>query len=325
MTEQIPADALFGSRPLSFLITGGTGFIGERLTASLLAAGHAVTILSRRQPPAGAAHRIGLDFVSDLGQLPRDAAVDVVVNLAGARILGLPWTQRRRKVLLESRLGVTERVVRWIAGATHKPRLLISASGIGYYGVSPPGDDRWLTEDSPPRPVFMSQLCEQWERAAAGARTSGVAVACLRFGVVLGDGGALPMLLLPVRFGLGGPMGGGRQWMSWVHIDDLLRAMSHVARHAGLGQAGAWNVTAPQSVRQVEFARTAAAVLHRPAFLPTPAWPVRLALGEQADLLLGSQRVAPARLLAEGFQFVHPELAGALAALTGKPMPVRDA
>ena len=324
MNEQISPAPLFGTQPQSFLVTGGTGFIGERLTAALLAAGHAVTILSRQQPPAGTVHAQGLDFVSDLGQLPRDAAIDVVINLAGARILGLPWTRGRRQALLASRVGVTERVVRWIAGATHKPRLLISASAIGYYGVQPPGDDRWLSEDSPPQPVFMSQLCQDWERAAAGAAAHGVAVACLRFGVVLGDGGALPMLLLPVRLGLGGRLAGGEQWMSWVHIDDLLRAMAHVAVHSAPRSVGAWNVTAPQAVRQIEFSRTAAAVLHRPAFLPTPGWPIRLALGEQADLLLGGQRVAPSRLLAEGFQFAHPELAGALADLTGKPLPAQD-
>jgi uncharacterized protein (TIGR01777 family) len=307
---------LFGATPQSFLVTGGTGFIGQCLTAALLAGGHAVTILSRRQPSSAMLPAEGLTYITRLEELPRDAGIDVVVNLAGARILGLPWTAGRRRVLLDSRVGVTERLVRWIATAPRKPRLLISASAIGYYGVQAPGDDRALTEDSPPQPVFMSQLCQAWEQAAGGATAHGVAVACLRFGVVLGEGGALPMLLLPVRLGLGGRMGSGAQWTSWVHIDDLLAAMDHVARRAEPAGFGVWNVTSPEAVRQVDFARVAAGLLHRPAFFPTPAWPLRLVLGEQADLLLQGQRVRPARLVEEGFRFSFPRLQGALAALT---------
>lgn len=319
MTPTPPLSApFFGRPPQRFLLTGGTGFIGQRLTAALLAAGHAVTVLSRRPPPAGTVPPSGLDFVSDLRQLPREAAFDVVVNLAGARILGMPWTSGRRRTLLASRVGLTERLVAWIASAAHKPRLLVSASAIGYYGVQPDGDDQPLTEDSPPQPVFMSQLCQAWEQAAAGACAHGVTVACTRFGLVLGPGGALPSLLLPVRLGLAGRLGSGRQWMSWVHLDDLLGALAHVGTRPNLPPFSAWNVTAPEAVRQIDFSRTAAALLHRPAFLPTPAWPLRLALGEQSDLLLEGQRVQPTRLLQEGFPFAYPRLHEALADLTQK-------
>ncbi|HLL18876.1 MAG TPA: TIGR01777 family oxidoreductase, partial [Rubrivivax sp.] len=233
---------------------------------------------------------------------------------------GLPWTESRRRELLRSRVALTQELVAWIGTRTRRPRCLLSASAIGYYGVQPLGDDTPLGEDSPPQPVFMSQLCHQWEQAAAAAVPLGVAVACLRFGLVLGRGGALPMLLLPVRLGLGGRLGSGRQWLSWVHIDDLLRALAHAWRALEQETTAAlrvYNVTAPEAVRQADFSRTAAAVLHRPNFMPTPAWPVRLLLGEQADLLLEGQRVAPLRLQREGFVFRHPALQPALQELVG--------
>jgi uncharacterized protein (TIGR01777 family) len=167
-----------------------------------------------------------------------------------------------------------------------------------------------LNEASAPQAIFMSELCQEWEAAAAGARLHGVPVALLRFGLVLGEGGALPMMLLPVWLGLAGRMGSGRQRMSWIHLDDLLAALAHVWRHAHAD--GAWNLTAPDCPTQLEFMRTAARVAGRPCWLPTPAWPVRLLLGEQADLLLEGQRVAPARLLAGGFHFRYPAMGDAL-------------
>ncbi len=158
----------------------------------------------------------------------------------------------------------------------------------------------------------MSDLCREWEEAACQASVSGVNVACLRFGLVLGTQGALPMMLLPVRLGLGGPLGDGKQWLSWVHVDDVIAGIAHVWTR---GEGGAYNFTAPQSLTQAAFNRTAAAVLARPYGMPTPARPVRLALGEQADLLLEGQRVKPARLIESGYRFRHPTLEGALRSL----------
>ena len=302
------------------LVTGGTGFIGHALVPALADQGIRVSVLTRRDQLPPALRREQVRAVHSLADIPASDAVDAVINLAGARILGLPWTAARRQELLRSRVGLTHELVAWIADRGRRPRCLLSASAIGYYGVQPQSDDTPLTEDSPPQPVFMSQLCQQWEQAAAAALPLGVRVACLRFGVVLGRGGALPMLLLPVRLGLGGRLGSGRQWLSWVHIDDLLRALAHAWQALEREPDAAlrvYNVTAPVPVRQSEFSRIAAGLLHRPNFMLTPAWPARLLLGEQADLLLEGQRVVPARLQSEDFDFRHPQLRPALEALLG--------
>jgi uncharacterized protein (TIGR01777 family) len=301
------------------LVTGGTGFVGHSLVPALAAQGVRVTVLTRRDRLPPALRLAPVRAVQSLAAIAADEGIDAVINLAGARILGVPWTAGRRDDLLRSRVALTDDLVAWMAGRSNKPRCLLSASAIGYYGVQPQGDDAQLTEEAPPQPVFMSQLCQQWEQAAAAALPLGVRVACLRFGLVLGRGGALPMLLLPVRLGLGGPLGGGRQWLSWVHIVDLIRALAHAWKtleQAAPGPAAAvYNVTAPEAVRQRDFSRIAAAVLHRPSLLPTPGWPVRRLLGEQADLLLEGQRVVPARLQREGFVFRYPQLRPALQAL----------
>lgn len=308
----------FGPAPQTVLVTGATGFIGRQLVAALQAGGHRPIAVSR--DPRGAAQRLGVRCVAAPGELEPGVRVDWVVNLAGARILGWPWTAARRETLLASRLGPTRALVDWLAATPHKPRLLLSASAIGWYGVQPPGDDRALAEDAPPQPVFMSELCQRWEaEAAQGWQRARVPVALLRLGVVLGrGGGALPGLLAPIRLGLGGPLGGGRQWNSWIHLDDVLGAMAHLARRIPQPEGvQAWNATAPEQLRQREFAAVAARVLRRPAVLPTPGWPMRLALGEQSDLLLQGQRVHPAALLADGYRFRQPQLEGALRELLG--------
>jgi uncharacterized protein (TIGR01777 family) len=312
--QEVSADraARFGDAPRSFLVTGATGFIGQRLVKSLLGEGHRVTVLSR-QPLAAATLFDGrVDCVGAMDQVPASRVFDVVINLAGARILGWRWTAARRATLRASRIGLTRKVVDWIVVAEHKPAMLLSASAIGYYGIQRRGDDTVLTEADGPRPMFMSDLCREWEEAAQGAAAYGVRVACMRFGLVLGTQGALPMMLLPVKLGLGGPLGGGAQWLSWIHVDDLIGGIAHLCR---AGAEGAYNFTAPESVRQAGFSRVAASVLGRPYGFPTPGWPMRLALGEQADLLLEGQRVAPRRLQREGYAFRHPTLDGALRSL----------
>ena len=304
----------FGAAGRSFLVTGATGFIGQRLVHALLQGGQRVTVLTRQPRQAAWLFDGRVDCVDSMDQLPPSRRIDVVINLAGARILGWRWTAARRTALRRSRVALTAKLVDWIAKAEHKPALLLSGSAIGYYGVQPQGDQTELTEDAPPQPVFMSDLCREWEAAAHGAEAHGVTVACMRFGLVLGRQGALPMLLLPIKLGLGGPLGGGRQWQSWIHVDDVIGAMAHLCRTEG-GGGGSYNFTAPESLTQAQFSRVAAGVLHRPYGFPTPGWPMRLALGEQADLLLEGQRVAPQRLLASGFIFRYPQLAAALTSL----------
>ncbi len=302
----------FSDTASSVLVTGGTGFIGQRLVRALLADQHRVTLLTR-QPRAAAWMFDGrVECVASLDQLPPSRRFDVVINLAGARILGWRWSAARKASLRASRIGLTRKLVNWMASADHKPAMLLSASAIGYYGVQARGDDRSLTEDAPARAMFMSDLCREWEQAASGAAAFGVKVACMRFGLVLGTQGALPMMLLPIKLGLGGALGDGRQWLSWIHVDDLIGAIAHVWRHQ---EGGAFNFTAPESVPQKQFSKVAATLLHRPCFMPTPAWPMRLVLGEQADLLLEGQRVVPARLAGSGFSFRYPGLQAALASI----------
>lgn len=312
---------VFDPVPRTVLVTGATGFVGRHLVRALLDDGHTVIALSRQGQQAARLFGGRVRCIATMDELDPGERVDVVVNLAGARILGPRWNEKRKAVLRASRIELTGRVVDWIARAEHKPFLLLSASAIGYYGIQPIGDATPLDESAPPQPVFMSDLCREWEEAAGAAAQYGVQVECMRFGLVLGKGGALPMMLLPIRLGLGGRLGSGRQWLSWIHIDDLVRAMAHrwqqvlAAGQAAAGTRGATNFTAPESVSQAEFSRIAARVWHRPAILPTPGWPMRLALGEQADLLLEGQRVVPARLEREGFVFHYPDLEPALESL----------
>ena len=304
----------FNAVPEQVLVTGGTGFVGKHLVKALLQDGHQVTVLTRN--PVMAKRLLGdaVRCISSLEQLAATDTIDVVINLAGARILGCRWTAARQQVLRESRITLTQRLVQWMARAEHKPKVLLSASAIGYYGVQAQNDPQVLSEDSPPQPVFMSELCQEWEAAARQACAYGVPVRCLRFGVVLGDEGALPQMLLPIRLGLGGALAGGQQCLSWIHVQDLLRAMAHVRQGVAAAEPDfmAFNFTAPEPVSQQQFARTAAAILHRPAWMPTPGLPLRCLLGEQADLLLEGQRVMPTHLLGQGFQFEYPTLQVAL-------------
>ncbi|PWF39413.1 TIGR01777 family protein [Massilia glaciei] len=302
----------FGGRAQQVLLTGATGFIGQKLVRALLADGHQLTILTRGPRQAAWLFDGKVQCVASMDELPAARRFDVVINLAGARILGWRWSEARKAALRRSRVGLTQALVGWIGRAEHKPALLLSASAIGYYGIQAPGDERVLTEDSAAQPIFMSDLCREWEAAAGAARAHGVRVACMRLGVVFGEQGPLPMMLLPIKLGFGGRLGRGSQWLSWIHVDDVLRAIAHLW---GTGANGAYNFTAPDSVTQLQFSRTAAGVLGRPCRMPTPAFPMRLGMGEQSDLLLEGQRVAPERLTQGGFVFRYPGLQAALRAL----------
>ena len=311
----------FGELRQQVLVTGATGFIGQLLVRALLADGHAVVVLTRRPAVANKLFDDKVKAIAAMQELPADVAINIVVNLAGARILGWRWSAARKKVLRESRIALTQSVVDWIAQAVHKPTLMLSASAIGFYGIQPQGDTTELRETAAPQAIFMSQLCQEWEAEAVRAREYGVAVDVLRFGVVLGQQGALPMMLLPIKLGAGGKLGSGQQWMSWIHVRDLLRGIAHLCRvHLSAAVApqtrgGIYNFTAPEAICQFEFSRHAAAVLHRPCVIPTPAFVMRWLLGEQADLLLEGQRVIPHNLLSGGFQFEFPTAKSALADL----------
>lgn len=304
----------FAPTPLRILITGATGFIGQSLVPLLLTQGHNIIVWSRSPQKAKAQFGFSVEAVADLQEI-NDQPVDLVINLAGAKILGMPWTESRRKVLYKSRIDLTNKLVEWMQLRSQKPSLFLSASAIGYYGIQAQTDKAEWTEEQPPQSIFMSQLCQDWE-AAAKTISAQVPVVVMRFGVVLGHGGALPMMLLPIKSGLGGRLGTGEQVMSWIHLQDLLGAMAHISHKNFSGEKrlenfSAINFTSPQSVTQTEFSKTAAALLNRPWWLMTPTFSLKL-LGEQSDLLLEGQRVVPFELLKSGFEFSFPDIDSAL-------------
>jgi hypothetical protein len=291
------------------LVTGGTGFIGRLLCARLQEAGHAVSVLTR--DPARA-QVPGARLVVALEQAE---GVDAVVNLAGASLFDRRWTDAYKQVLRASRIDGTRRLVAWMARQPAPPRVLVSGSAIGWYG---PRDDAPLDETVAPGEDFAAWLCRDWEAEAMRATALGVRTCLLRTGIVLDrGGGALEKMLPPFRFGLGGPMGDGRQWMSWIHREDLVRLAIWLIGQPGA--QGAFNGTAPGPVANGVFARTLGTVLRRPARLRVPGFALRLALGEMAGLLLSGQRVLPTRTLDAGFAFLHPGLEGALRASLDAP------
>lgn len=294
------------------LITGATGFIGQALVKALLTNHQQVTVLTR-QPQAAAwlfKGKVRCINYSELNTLP---PVDVVINLAGARILGMPWTQKRRAILRNSRVALTTQLVQWMAQTPYKPKLFFSASAVGYYGIQALEDRSALIERSPPQNIFMSQLCQEWEQAAQAATQYGVKVVIMRFGMVLGFGGALPMMLLPVYWGIGGRLGSGQQYLPWIHLQDLLGAIAHFWQSsANLSTLTIANFVAPERVTQHQFVQTAANLVHRPVWFNTPAVLVRRLLGEQSDILLQGQGAIPQQLLDSGFKFEFAYLTDAL-------------
>lgn len=315
----MPLHPTFADAPLRVLVTGGTGFIGTALCRAMLQQGHALTLLVRNPAKASALFGSAVRTVQSVADLDPATRFDAVVNLAGEPIVGPRWSAARKAVLHASRHGLTQSLVEWIAGAHHKPRLMITGSAIGYYGVQADGDLSGLSEEAPAQDIFMSEICQAWEASAQAVRELGVTLTVLRLGIVLGPCstglGALPKMLLPLRFGLSGRVGRGQQAVSWVHLADVLGAIAHVMRLPDTAAQGAFNITAPQPCSQQEFMKVASQVMARRWLLPiaTPAWLLQGALGEQASLLVQGQRVVPTRLLHSGYSFAFPQLASALA------------
>lgn len=296
---------------MHILITGGTGLIGRRLCAALLARGEQVTVLSRRPHLVAEICSAAVRTMRSLDEWTPSMHFDAVINLAGEPIIDARWTTKRRQILLDSRVGLTEKLVEKIQQAQVKPRVLLSGSAIGFYGTD---ETKSFTEEAGAGHDFSADLCMQWELAAQAAQTFGVRVVLLRTGLVLDEtGGVLKKMLLPFQLGLGSQLGNGRQWMSWIHRQDYLRVVLHLLDDASA--QGAFNLTAPNAVTNAEFTKILAKTLHRPALFVAPAFVLRLAMGERSDLLLGGQRVLPQSLLNQQFQFEFADLAPALANL----------
>ena len=305
------ADSTTDSMPRTVLMTGATGFIGRQLCRRLLERGDRIIALSRHTERARVILGPQARVIGSLDEIAGVQRIDVIVNLAGASIVSKPWTNARRAELLESRLGTTNRITALIARLAVKPSVLINASAIGYYGVR--GDEE-ITEVSRGQPIFQSHLCQAWEAAAQAAEQHGVRVCRLRFGLVFGaSGGALPGLARPARMRMRIVLGSGQQWLSWVHIDDLLNLLCFCMERDDM--EGGINVTSPQPVRQEQFAQTLAAQFGSSVQLRVPVWMLRTALGEMSQLLIEGQRVLPTKALSAGFEFHFAELSSALSDL----------
>lgn len=292
------------------LITGGTGFIGRHLVAALASKAQ-LTVLTRQPDAAQAILGEHVTCTTELATTEQLESVDAIINLAGEPIADKRWTRRQKQVICDSRWLLTEKLADAIERCSNPPAL-ISGSAIGFYGNQ---GDNWVDEQSDINQLalqndFAHQVCQEWEQQAL--RIASITRVCIvRTGVVLAPQfGALKKMLPPYRLGLGGPFGSGSQYMSWIHIDDMVRLLMFLLDSPSA--SGVFNATAPNPTTNAEFSQRLAATLRRPHILKTPAFALKLALGEMANLLLDGQRVRPSRLLEAGFKFHHPELAPAL-------------
>ncbi len=293
----------------TYLVTGGSGFIGRRLCQRLINQGHRVIILTRNFSSTAALFKGRVTLLTSLEELSADTRVDVIINLAGEALASSRWNKKSKDEFIRSRVSMTSAVNRFIQAAQYKPSLLINGSAIGFYGLR---GNELVNEHDKGITCYSHELCKQWEQEALKISQLGVRVCLLRTGIVLGRGGGpLDSLLFPFQFGLGGPIGSGDQWMSWVHIDDLINMIFFVVKNDDV--SGAINGVSPNPVTNKFFSKTLGRVLRRPVIFFVPPFILRFLIGEMADeLLINGQRVIPEKALKRGFQFSYPELEGAL-------------
>lgn len=294
--------------PKNILITGGTGFIGKELCPKLIESGYQLTVLSRQQPSDVKACCGRVKPVSRLEELREHEGFDGIINLAGEGIAGRRWSDSRKQVLRDSRIGLTQSLVEICRQHAKRPDVMVSGSAVGFYGDQ---GQNVVDEDSEPHDEFTHQLCRDWEQAAIEFKADGVRVCLSRTGVVAGPGGGfLQQMLLPFRLGLGGRLGSGTQYMPWVHRTDVVNSLVWMLENDAA--SGAYNVVSPNPVSNAQFTRTLGRVLGRPTVIPAPALLLKAGLGEMSRLLLTGQQAYPRRLEKAGFVFRYPELEGAL-------------
>ena len=294
------------------LITGGTGFIGRNLIPLLKDKSYQITVLTR-SPEKYRAYPIFND-VKLTSSLSDVSPVDIVINLAGANLAAKRWSDSYKQEIVESRLNLTENLIEWLKGQSQKPHTLISGSAIGYYGARGNEElDEGSTSGSASE--FQVRLCSSWEDTAHKAESLGIRVCCIRTGVVLGDEGALKKMLPPFKFGLGGKLGDGNQYFSWIHIQDHINAVMHLVENQELH--GVFNLTAPNPVTNERLTKALGKTLNRPTFATMPAFALKIIVGEMATMLLTGQRVFPKKLVKSGFTFKHSTIDEALEDLLG--------
>lgn len=295
---------------MHILVTGGTGFIGSALCPVLLEDGHRLTILTRRPQKVFAAYGDRIKAIKRFDELDDNVVVDAVINLAGEGIADRPWTPPRKAELHASRVTLTEELVDWLSRSGRRPGVMISGSAVGWYGAQ---GEALLEEDAPAHEDYLHGLCADWEKAARGVETLGVRLCIVRTGLVLGKSGGMLKRMLPIfGLGLGGRLGSGEQWLSWITLSDYVAAVRFLLERKDV--AGVFNLTAPRPETNADFTRTLARILKRPAIIPIPAPVLTLAMGEMSCLLLTGQRVLPSHLLSSGFSFRYRTLDEALRA-----------
>jgi uncharacterized protein (TIGR01777 family) len=297
------------------LITGGTGLLGRALLDNLTDA----VVLSR--DPAKTTRRIGVgravrwDPVAEPAPLEALQGIEAVFNLAGEPVAEGRWTDDKKRRIRDSRIIGTRNLVAGLKALDRKPAVLVSASAVGYYGDR--GDEE-LDEDSPAGRGFLAEVCSEWEREAMEAEALGIRVVCVRIGIVLAQGGgALARMLTPFKMGVGGRLGSGKQWMPWIHIEDVVGVLLHASRIKAV--RGPINAVSPHPVTNADFTRTLGHAVHRPAFLPVPKTALRIAFGEMSEILIASQRVLPRVAKRTGYGFKHTELDGAFSVVMAAP------
>jgi uncharacterized protein len=289
-------------------IAGGTGFVGSAVVAKLRSLNHSVVVLTR--DPQAAKTKLGSDGIEFAPYSELDSALSVcdgVINLAGEPIAESRWTPAVKQAILDSRIKTTEAIVAAINQANPKPRILVNASALGFYGTS---ETTTFDETSSAGNDFLAEVCQAWETAAQAVT---VRLVTLRIGIVLGDGGALGKMLPPFRMFAGGPIGTGKQWFSWIHIDDLVNLI--VAGLTDEQMQGTYNATAPNPVRMTDVCDAVGKALKRPSWLPVPAFALDLLLGDGAKVVLEGQQVLPKRLVEQGFEYQYKEIGQAIAAI----------